>query len=464
METMTVDRNAAGDVVVRKAAEGTAAVERLRNEAAVLDCLKDVPGVPAARWAELVPGEPASLEIDHVGANDLTTAGALPLRAVVGLGARVATTLALVHDRQVVHGRIEASHVVLDRFGEPWVVGFGDATYGTERVDDAGRTASDDVAALGALLGSLLDTAASGSRSRPRPPGGRRARALEVEEGFRSRVGAIVAVAQHRQPERRPTMDMFADALAHERDSMAPPTGRTQPSTPDGAARKGRHLRVSTGPKRRGALAVAASTCCAIAAAVTVAVGTGRMSAATDPPGAPVTDRAADSPTAILVAPSTTSSQVVPAGSSPAPTAGTTPASTPPSTTPPSATGPSTSPPGGAMPAVSSSGAPSPSSSGGSTTIVRAGRSYELGAPGDVVTVIDPRCDGRELAVLLRPASGELFAFDDWATRTATVIGRPVGRFPGAIALGTAAGPACPQLVVRLVDGSEIEIPTKELW
>ena len=66
------------------------------------------------------------------------------------------------------------------------------------------------------------------------------------------------------------------------------------------------------------------------------------------------------------------------------------------------------------------------------------GARYTVGQPGDAVAVGDWRCSGRVTAVVLRPASGELFAFDEWAGPGRDVTARPIGRVEGAIGVRAA--------------------------
>lgn len=62
--------------------------------------------------------------------------------------AGVAETLADLHERGIVHGRIDSSHVLVGADGRPVLCGFGP--------DDGGCAPPDDVAALGALLVEVL--------------------------------------------------------------------------------------------------------------------------------------------------------------------------------------------------------------------------------------------------------------------------------------------------------------------
>jgi hypothetical protein len=77
---------------------------------------------------------------------------------------------------------------------------------------------------------------------------------------------------------------------------------------------------------------------------------------------------------------------------------------------------------------------------------------YRLGADGDDVTVGDWDCDGQATPALVRPSTGEVFVFSQWAT-----VDAPVSLEPTAVVAG-AAGPVpaerCGPLRVRTADGT----------
>ncbi len=77
------------------------------------------------------------------------------------------------------------------------------------------------------------------------------------------------------------------------------------------------------------------------------------------------------------------------------------------------------------------------------------GRRYAVGAPGDVVAVGPWLCDGRDLAVVLRPGDGTVHLFDAWPDAGATSSSRTVATVPGAVALDTVTdGAGCSALLV----------------
>ncbi len=79
------------------------------------------------------------------------------------------------------------------------------------------------------------------------------------------------------------------------------------------------------------------------------------------------------------------------------------------------------------------------------------GRTYRVGLPGDVVAVGDWDCDGTTAALLLRPATSELYEFMTWAVPGAPATARPAGLVPGARDLEPPVG--CGDATIVLADG-----------
>lgn len=87
------------------------------------------------------------------------------------------------------------------------------------------------------------------------------------------------------------------------------------------------------------------------------------------------------------------------------------------------------------------------------------GMLYTIGQPGDLTLVDDWGCSGSERLLLLRPSSGDVYVFDDWATVGVPSQGRLVASVPGASALESSAGAdACPVPVARTGDGALTEL------
>ena len=87
-----------------------------------------------------------------------------------------------------------------------------------------------------------------------------------------------------------------------------------------------------------------------------------------------------------------------------------------------------------------------------SNTLTAEGVRYRVGELGDVTAVGDWNCDGVATVAVLRPSTGELFAFDSWASTEAVAVARPLGRAPGAV--GISSGERCGAPRVEWPDGS----------
>lgn len=87
------------------------------------------------------------------------------------------------------------------------------------------------------------------------------------------------------------------------------------------------------------------------------------------------------------------------------------------------------------------------------TTVVVDGTRYRIGAPGDAVAVGDWDCDGTATALTLRPSTGELFDFPEWATPGKPTTARLYDIVPGARSLRPPDGP-CGAALLELRDGT----------
>lgn len=83
------------------------------------------------------------------------------------------------------------------------------------------------------------------------------------------------------------------------------------------------------------------------------------------------------------------------------------------------------------------------------------GARYSVGQAGDAVAIGDWACTGRPTPVLLRPSSGELFVFDDWAEPGHDVAARPLGKVDHATEIRATpnVGGGCHQLEVLRAEG-----------
>ncbi|HET7489207.1 MAG TPA: hypothetical protein VFJ85_14850 [Acidimicrobiales bacterium] len=300
------------------------------------------------------------------GARPLADAGPLTADEIAGVLAAVAATLADLHGRGIVHGGVEAGHVLLRPAGPPVLCSLG-----------RGGQPADDVAALGRLAGALL-AGARPARGRPHP-GPLLAPPAEPE------LAGLLAAATDPEPARRPSAAELAAAV-HQRI----PTARL-PLPPGGPVRLlGPGRRRSPVPEpaapslgsdgRRWVVAAVVAVVVAVAAAVPGLRSRGRPAAALAalPPPAP-----------------------------------------PPTTAPPT--------PVRVWPAD-----PLDFHDG---VLTVEGHRYAVGRPGDVAVAADWGCAGRPTLALLRPATGQVFAFDGWPGAGADQPGRPVATVAGAVGL-----------------------------
>jgi hypothetical protein len=81
---------------------------------------------------------------------------------------------------------------------------------------------------------------------------------------------------------------------------------------------------------------------------------------------------------------------------------------------------------------------------------------WAVGQPGDLVAVGDWSCRGTRSVALLRPATGEVFAFDGWASREKAVDAPLLARVGGGRAVRAADLDAdgCHELVVERATGA----------
>ena len=185
-----------GGLVVVKEARSDGDVARLTREAAMLARCRH-PGV-----VELLVVEERAIRLRHAG-TALVRLGPFPLDHAAGIVCAVADVVHALHRLGVVHGDLEAAHVLLDDRGRPRLCGFGMAT---DRTDDG---AADDVAAVGRLLGSLLRAGADLPWANP-PSGVRRA---ARQRQARKDLDAIVVQATRERRDQRLTARQLAKAV-----------------------------------------------------------------------------------------------------------------------------------------------------------------------------------------------------------------------------------------------------------
>ncbi|MEY2475793.1 MAG: eukaryotic-like serine/threonine-protein kinase [Actinomycetota bacterium] len=195
-----------------KIAVGDEGVERLRNEAAVLEAVRH-PGI-----VELLgftdEGGVAELRTAEVDGPSLAGSEGLAQEEVAGLAAAIATTVADLHDAGVVHGALDASHVLLGSTG-PVLCGFGAA--GPPGV---GRQPTDDVDAVGRLVLELVDRGPVAEVARGLGP----CTAREAAAAFRACIAT--AILPGRSPAPQADGDALADLLGRGRIRRRSPRSR----------------------------------------------------------------------------------------------------------------------------------------------------------------------------------------------------------------------------------------------
>jgi hypothetical protein len=118
----------------------------------------------------------------------------------------------------------------------------------------------------------------------------------------------------------------------------------------------------------------------------------------------------------------------------------------------PATTAPRSPSPASTRPTTTPTASPRPSSA---ERFTAAGALFQVGQTGDVVVTGDWDCDGTLGAALLRPANGDVFAFDVLATPSSPVSGRFVTTVPDGRTLETIDQPdGCTTLLARRADGS----------
>jgi hypothetical protein len=441
---VTVTLDAEGPVAV-KTAHGGADVARLRLEAERLERAvhpglvevvgpagEDVDGAQADRAAEQgaddgVEGR-AAVELRTRFAGDPISHWSGSVGAVAGLGAAVAATLGDLHDIGVVHGRLDATHILVGDDGRPRLCGLS---------HPGGAAPPDDIAALGRVLREVLERAtreprswpwrgrASAAHRRPLeqvlaracdPVPSRRPNARLLASSILSAVpGAELPAAEQPFPGPEPAyvppdeelLDLvFTHELSDDErwaqafgDDPPDPVGAPRQEPPPGPG--GGRARIAAGS---GAVAVAA-----IAASAVFFVGGWGSRGSAAPPKAV---------------------RASPAGQAGCPVV--------------------------AAPAADVDGDGCPEALVVDDGGVSAGAArWTLGEPDDVIAVGDWDCDGRAAPALLRPATGDVFVFPGWAAKGEPVTVEARDRLPGAVAIrGERAEGGCDDLVVDLGSGA----------
>jgi hypothetical protein len=439
------------ELVVVKTALSPQAELRLERERDRLAAARH-PGV-----VELLDGHDdsaATMTMAWAGGRSLETVRPALADAIVLL-ASVCTTVADLHEMGMAHGRLDATHVVVER-RRARLCGFAGQDPGEPE-----PTPSDDVAALGTLVALL-----AGPHTEAEPIPDHRFGRRRWDGYVRGMLQTLADQATDPDPDHRPTARALARSLAElepERPLAKPPKHRTRASGPRREARgrsshdrsETRHqtqretrdagttdrseLRPERGREGRVPLAI-------VVASATVLAVIGLLGA-TNRSSGPATGHKP----AVRVAPAV-------AGRASHRSTTTRPAT---STTTPKAHRHKADCPhiAGSTADVNGDGCPDAVTIHGAAITIPAGR-YQLGQPGDHVAVGDWDCDGTATPALVRPATGEVFVFTAWADPHHSVSVTPAATIADAREpLSRSSG--CGPVRVRRADGSVTSVKAK---
>lgn len=342
----------------------------------------------------------------------------LDVRQAIEVATSLATTLADLHERGIAHRRMSADHVLVN--GERAVVcGLAEAVLVTDADDPA---LDDDVAAVAGLVDELAATS-TGAQA----------------DWLRQVARRAMASA----PEGRPPMRGLARMLV-----ASNPDGPPAALYPDAGSRRltPRVARPAAAHRSRAPAVVVALAVAALgAAAVGVALGAGGTGGARN---------------SAVVAPAP------PTSSLPGPTS-----TSPPTTTSASRSAPRRLWPASTCPTV---GTPLIADLDGDGCdeeiriddgVVASGeRRWHVAGADDVVTLGDWDCDGTVTPAVLRPASGQLWVFDRWASADEELSATLAGVVADAVSARSveplAGGTSCDRIeVVHPDDTSTIVTP-----
>jgi hypothetical protein len=340
----------------------------LRTEAEML-IVAAHPGVVEVLRSES-SGAGWELDLRRVNGSDLTRQPSWTPEELAGFGAAAATTLADLHDLEIVHGRVGPEHLLVDESGRPVFCGFGHARRCHGDPAGGDRKAA-DVADLARCLAARL------------PAGAPRA------------LHHALARAMHGGGRRRPlTARQFARVLGQSVACAVLPAPLEASEVMQESGREGAGATAQTAGPEEGndednqwpATGPTTAVRAVLVGLVLAGLAAGAFVVTTSP-------RRGHLPSA-------------------------TPASTP---------SPHRIAPGIACPAMDDRCRPV-ATPGGVLTLAR-GR-YRIGQSGDVVVVGRWTCSSEAFPALLRPATGQVWAFGRWANpgkdATATLLGRVV--------------------------------------
>jgi hypothetical protein len=444
---------ALGRKEVRKRAQTAGEAVRVRREADLLDVAAHPGLVEVAGFED---GEHPELRTSRIDGTRLADhASSLDVEEVAGVVAAVAATLADLHGMGLVHGAVAPEHVLLDGDGRPVLcsLGYGGlvgegpsivpslaapylapARMGGEPLDP-----SFDVFSLGALLASLLPDATGHARA------GSVDALRRIAEQVTAGSGRLTA---------RQVADAVHDAVPGAR--LPGTTRATVPPRPrsDPLATRRHHIplegwrrTLGAGGRRRARSGLSFGRAAGVVVMVAGVLGgvllvarQGRLSA--DPPAVVMPPTTALSTTTTPVTTTVLSSTTRPTATTPSTTAAPRRSGCPVVAGPLSAD-------------VDGDGCPDVVRFGDGV-VEAAGRRWAVGEPGDVMTVGDWTCAGTRSVAVLRPRTGEVFAFSGWASAGRDLTAALVGEVAGGQAIRPADidGDGCNELVVERRSGA----------
>ena len=332
--------------------------------------------------------------------------------------AKLASTVADLHQLGLVHGRIDPSHVLLGPAGRPVLCGFtGGGAEGDIPPEGPGAIAEfrDPLAHVGAPLSTTTDVYALGTLLR------------------------VLAIGEEPTPSRSPNGGSPSSAAVLGTATCAVPFSRW----PINARTRSR----CGGPQRDGSRPTSKRCCHTWPQRGCAAGDTDAVAAGPRPPTARRLTLGAAAVGLVLVfwgVASTRSNDTTAATPSP----------------PISSAAPSVE--SSTEPKVAPSTSPTKHTSDvtlvGDRIVSVDGHQFAVGDPGDRVVLGDWNCDGEPTAALARPSTGSVYVFDRWPVVGVEATAEPITTVIGAVDVRAEERGDCTALFAVRADGSESEV------